>query len=585
MKDEIEHGRKLLAKLVSVLDEGTIYTAHNEDIGDIQLRQGNKRKGLAHIIKRRYEERALNKSVAMPHEAAQKEITAITFLVADELDKGSTTKTPRGNWQIERNGIVAVIDKDSEGKLVLTGYDDNKNKKEATDSINAVIAKYGYTPEFLEMYAQVGAVLASYGYTIAPQKPVVNERSPKNSTAEKILYKGATVTIGGEKITCKGGLLEEFRKNYHLLKAEREKVMSLSDEVQELKKQIAGQENQHRQSRTDGLATKIGKEDFEQLEKIKGTAYDSSPVEENPMTEHGSSPISTIPQSAEKSIQSKEERQEKVINERSPKNSNMSTSNTNEILDSFSQIARVIAKDSSMIIKNPVLGDVVFANGTFGNLEKKNTGGFGIKHIIEGRYRKDNMSKEDIAALLYLIKDVVETVSAEDTDKPRLNLRKNGIFVGITRQWMGSAETWVITGFAENDENNAIRTEAADAIKAVNAQYGYAPEFLSISRQVGAVIASVNNITHLREKSTPDEERKSTAEKILYKGATVTIGGEKITCKDGLLEEFRKNYHLLKAEREKVMSLSDEVQELKKQIAGQENQHQQSRTNGLGMGY
>ena len=51
----------------------------------------------------------------------------------------------------------------------------------------------------------------------------------------------------------------------------------------------------------DGFATKIGKEDFEQLKKIWGTAYDSSPVEENPMTEHGSSPISTIPQSAEKS--------------------------------------------------------------------------------------------------------------------------------------------------------------------------------------------------------------------------------------------------------------------------------------------
>ena len=69
----------------------------------------------------------------------------------------------------------------------------------------------------------------------------------------------------------------------------------------------------------------------------------------------------------------------------------------------FSQIAEVIEKDSSMIIKNPVLGDVVFANGTLGNLEKKNTGGFGIKHIIDGRYRKDGLNEKEISALLYLL--------------------------------------------------------------------------------------------------------------------------------------------------------------------------------------
>ena len=179
-----------------------------------------------------------------------------------------------------------------------------------------------------------------------------------------------------------------------------------------------------------------------------------------------------------------------------------------EQLAVFSQIAEVIEKDSSMIIKNPVLGDVVFANGTLGNLEKKNTGGFGIKHIIDGRYRKDGLNEKEISALLFLIKDTVETVIPDDITKNRLNIRKNSIFVGVSKQWLGSDENWVITGFAENDENNVIKKEAADAIKAVNAQYGYAPEFLSISRQVGAVIASIDKITQINEKSTVNAKIK-----------------------------------------------------------------------------
>ena len=51
----------------------------------------------------------------------------------------------------------------------------------------------------------------------------------------------------------------------------------------------------------DGIVTKIESANFSQFKKIKGTAYDSSQVLGNPMTEHGSSRISTIPQSGEKS--------------------------------------------------------------------------------------------------------------------------------------------------------------------------------------------------------------------------------------------------------------------------------------------
>lgn len=278
-----------------------------------------------------------------------------------------------------------------------------------------------------------------------------------------------------------------------------------------------------------------------------------------------------------------------------------------EQLAVFSQIAEVIEKDSSMIIKNPVLGDVVFANGTLGNLEKKNTGGFGIKHIIDGRYRKDGLDEKEISSLLYLIKDTVETVIPDDISKNRLNIRKNSIFVGVSKQWLGSDENWVITGFAENDENNAIKKEAADAIKAVNAQYGYAPEFLSISRQVGAVIASIDKITQINEKSTDlqsfvdghptisqsekseasivcnistlndtknitqtNEKSTSTEQssesKVLYGKTTVNVDGLERECEHGVLDGFRNAVKMVDRLKEENIQLKKENIELHKKL-------------------
>ncbi|GHT50156.1 hypothetical protein FACS1894102_5490 [Spirochaetia bacterium] len=46
-------------------------------------------------------------------------------------------------------------------KFVITRYADKNNKEESTDTIKAVIAQYGYTPEFVDFRKQVGAVIAS----------------------------------------------------------------------------------------------------------------------------------------------------------------------------------------------------------------------------------------------------------------------------------------------------------------------------------------------------------------------------------------------------------------------------------------
>ena len=244
-----------------------------------------------------------------------------------------------------------------------------------------------------------------------------------------------------------------------------------------------------------------------------------------------------------------------------------------KVLQSFSQIAKVIENDSSMTIKNPVLGDVVFANGTFGNLEKKNTGGFGIKHIIEGRYRKDNLSKEDITALLYLMKDTVESISPDDTSKAKINLVKNGIWVGITRNWADTDEKWIVTGYGETDKEGKMIKEAADAIKAVNAQYGYAPEFLSVGKQVGAVIASVDKITHNRDLSTVQE---NPAHNPLTDYTVLDVDGMSVECKTGLISGMKNAVrHVMQLQNE-VERLTEENERLKNQSKIHSKNHSHS---------
>lgn len=177
-----------------------------------------------------------------------------------------------------------------------------------------------------------------------------------------------------------------------------------------------------------------------------------------------------------------------------------------KILTSLHMIDKVMKYDGSITINNPGLGDVIYANGTIGNIEKARNGGFGIKHVIEGRYLKDNMSNEDITSLLHLIKDTVETVEPEVTEKNRINLQKNGIWVGIAKSWLGTDENWIVTGFGIKEENQELTKEAIDSIKAVSAQYGYAPEFLSISKQVGAITSNIDS-TIRNIKMSNDSER------------------------------------------------------------------------------
>ncbi len=172
----------LMADISDVLSEGEVFTRRNVNIdGEIKIKLGdlfdkkNPEKiqptGLRHLIKHRMEER-MNKGLSM--EDAQRETTAILFLALNNIDKAPAVKEQNGRYAIYKDGIKTLIGKDKKGKYVVSGFDYIDTKREATDSIGTGIARYGYTPGFLEIYDQVGAVASELN--IYKKNSVVNEK-------------------------------------------------------------------------------------------------------------------------------------------------------------------------------------------------------------------------------------------------------------------------------------------------------------------------------------------------------------------------------------------------------------------------
>lgn len=106
-------------------------------------------------------------------------ITRLYHLPKKEGDTGKAEPSDGRNWYIHGNGLVITLRKDKYSKFVVTRYTNDifidKQNTEATETINAVIAKYGYTQEFLDLYTLVGAELASVYPNIALQIQFVNE--------------------------------------------------------------------------------------------------------------------------------------------------------------------------------------------------------------------------------------------------------------------------------------------------------------------------------------------------------------------------------------------------------------------------
>jgi hypothetical protein len=178
--------REASGKMAGILETNKSSVVTHNKYGEITVDAGEAKSrsfGLKHIIKQRHDEKK-----------STKEITAVLVLLDETLKNGKKTRDikfnrqpeHRGRMELEANGIIAIVSRqrkqgDSE-QWVLTGFENKKNK-EAADTVQKVISKHGYTPEFLGLEKQVGAVVSSL--QVSPQ---LNKKSSEIEAARKAGY-------------------------------------------------------------------------------------------------------------------------------------------------------------------------------------------------------------------------------------------------------------------------------------------------------------------------------------------------------------------------------------------------------------
>lgn len=216
----------LMSDISDVLSEGEVFTRRNVNIdGEIKIKLGelfdkkNPEKiqptGLRHLIKHRMEER-LNNGLSM--EDAQRETTAILFLALNNIDKAPAIKEQNGRYAIYKDGIKTLIGKDKKGKYVVSGFDYIDTKREATDSIGTGIARYGYTPGFLEIYDQVGAVASELN--IHKKNSVVNDKAVEKNQQNESSFDNAVkerFESAAQKLSSLDINSENYKEAFELL--------------------------------------------------------------------------------------------------------------------------------------------------------------------------------------------------------------------------------------------------------------------------------------------------------------------------------------------------------------------------------
>ncbi|MDE5581830.1 MAG: hypothetical protein K2I95_10485 [Treponemataceae bacterium] len=168
----------------------------------------------------------------------------------------------------------------------------------------------------------------------------------------------------------------------------------------------------------------------------------------------------------------------------------------------LAQLNGILEKNHTQTLENAEIGEVSVIAGETGRH------GYGLKHIIEQRYKKDGKSVEELAALIPLICDAAMDGEIRRKDSNRIEIVKDGIMAIISKTRNGSEEQWILTGYDLFDE----KEKATGAIKEVISQYGYAPEFSDLKRQVGAVIDIVqHNGMSVNEKDSGVSDSRADA--------------------------------------------------------------------------
>ncbi len=462
--------KKDFKDLADIIKNKASLNLKNDNIGEIKLTYAVNKSDLKHIIERRYAE-LKNKYHIEDENERRKLLTSFVYSLLQTVKHGSAETQKDGRSYILRsNGISAVARKNSEGKVVVTGFVDNSNEEEGAETIAAVNAGYGYTPEFLELYAQVGAALSS-----------------NNNTANDKIVNDSTSMKSDSLSRCKALYNEAYRKALQDLRSG--KAVQIGDDAAVTLDELA--EDKQSASATLDFYTRHFS-DWNNLDTVNATLemYAEEP--------DGNADKDIARMAREKAVQDslraylglnvnlpEESEAEKHANR-----SEAMIGNQNAKKD-FKNLSEAIKNKSSFEVENPSLGNVSIDFSV-------NSGKNGLVHIIKRRFEelyKNGKGETDISsigkritAILYSVLNNVKTgVPKAGANGNTWNLNQNGI-TAIVKQDKGK---FLLTGFADN----ASEKEAAETIAAVNAGYGYTPEFLDLYAQVGAVIASVNNDT------------------------------------------------------------------------------------------
>ncbi len=193
-----QNAKKDFKNLSEAIKNKSSFEVKNPSLGNVSIDFSVNRgkNGLIHIIKRRFEELYKNGKGEADIASIEKRIAAILYSVLNNVKTGVPEAGRNGNtWSLKQNGITAIVKQDK-GKFLLTGFADNASEKEAAETIDAVNAGYGYTPEFLDLYAQVGAVIASENNDISGTENVNGKRTLDLSGGLKDTGKTGTAKNG-----------------------------------------------------------------------------------------------------------------------------------------------------------------------------------------------------------------------------------------------------------------------------------------------------------------------------------------------------------------------------------------------------
>ena len=153
------------------------------------------------------------------------------------------------------------------------------------------------------------------------------------------------------------------------------------------------------------------------------------------------------------------------------------------IKKNFNLLNRIFESGKTVLVESPHIGKVAIELG------EKGKSGYGLMHIIEQRYTKDNMSIDHITALCALVIQTVREGEVTRANQRIIELQSENGIVTLVRKPDDKRYHWVLTGFDNWDK----KKEATGAIKTVIAQNRYTPEYSSFRKQVGAVVGSLSD--------------------------------------------------------------------------------------------